>query len=239
MFRILIDHVSHTHTYLLACDRRRDAVLIDPVLSELDRYAALIREIGLNLVWALDTHVHADHITAAGALAERYGARSATGEGCEAPGYDLLLQDGQCLAFGDELIEVLATPGHTPGSVSYLWSGRVFTGDALLVGGCGRTDFQGGCAGQLYDSVTARLFTLPDPTEVWPGHDAQGRLCSTIGREREANPRLSGRTRQEFIALMGTLNLSPPRLMDVAVPRNRLVGREALAGARRAEGVRP
>lgn len=224
MLQQLFDEASSTFTYLLVCEHSGEAVLIDPVHEQQARDAALLEGGGWRLRWVLDTHVHADHVTGARALASRFGARCAVGEACEAAGYDQALRDGDRLDFGQEHLAVIATPGHTPGSMSFLWRDQVFTGDALLIGGCGRTDFQQGDAGQLYDAITGRLFTLPDGTRVYPGHDYQGRTVSSIAEERLHNRRLAGRSRDEFIALMGSLDLPPPRLLDVAVPLNRQAG---------------
>ena len=225
MFRQLFDPVSSTYTYLLACDATGEALLIDPVLEQVERDAALIAEAGLRLVAVLDTHVHADHVTAAKALKARFAAMaSAVGGACGAVGYDRALQHGDTVAFGQERIAVLATPGHTPGSMSFLWRDRVFTGDALLIGGCGRTDFQNGDAAQLYRGITTHLFSLPGETLVYPGHDYRGRTVSSIAEERATNPRLAGKTEAEFVALMAALELPKPRLLDVAVPANKQGG---------------
>lgn len=224
-FHQRFDPASSTFTYLLACERTREAVLIDPVLEQHQRDLALVAELGVTVKWLLDTHVHADHVTGASALkADLPGApRTAVGLACEAEGYEWALTHGERLTFGDEHIDVIATPGHTPGSMSFLWRDRVFTGDALLIGGCGRTDFQNGDAGQLYDAVTQRLFTLPPETLVYPGHDYKGRRVSCIGEERDTNPRLT-KSRDEFVALMGALGLPRPKLIDIAVPANKQAG---------------
>lgn len=228
MFRQLFDPVSSTYTYVLSCERTREAVLIDPVLEQRERDVALLAEAGLRPRWLLDTHVHADHVTAVSALKavlpDAAVITTAVGLACDAEGYERALSHGDRLDFGDEHLDVIATPGHTPGSMSFLWRDRLFTGDALLIGGCGRTDFQGGDAGQLYDAVTQRLFKLPGETLVYPGHDYKGRHVSCIAEERESNPRLAGKTREEFVALMGTLNLPRPRLIDIAVPANKQAG---------------
>ncbi|MGM9487579.1 MBL fold metallo-hydrolase [Ideonella sp. YS5] len=228
MFRQLFDPVSSTYTYLLACDRSREAVLIDPVMEQRERDLALLGELRLAPRWLLDTHVHADHVTSVSKLKQALppGAQPTIGVGlaCEADGYEYPLIDGERLVFGDEHLEVIATPGHTPGSMSFLWRDRIFTGDALLIGGCGRTDFQGGDPGQLYDAITQRLFTLPGETLVYPGHDYRGRRVSCIAEERETNPRLAGKTREEFVVLMGALNLPRPKLIDIAVPANKQAG---------------
>jgi glyoxylase-like metal-dependent hydrolase (beta-lactamase superfamily II) len=223
LLRQLYDHETSTYTYLLADPATGAAALIDPVREQLARDLQLVEELGLTLTHVLETHVHADHVTAAGALRERTGATtcaSATG----APCVDVGLRHGDVIRVGGLAITALATPGHTDDSMSFLVPGAVFTGDALLIRGCGRADFQNGDAGQLHDSITRTLFALPDDTLVYPGHDYRGRTVSTIGEERRLNPRLAGKTRDEFIALMDQLGLPPPRHIDVAVPANRACG---------------
>ncbi|MEC4747639.1 rhodanese-like domain-containing protein [Methylomicrobium sp. Wu6] len=225
IFKQLFDTETWTYTYFIADPVTKEAVLIDPVKSHLDEYIALLDQHGLKLKYTLETHVHADHITASGLLRQKLGAKTGVGQLCGAVGADLQLQDGDVLEFaGDEIIKVIATPGHTKGSVSFLWRDRLFTGDSLFIGGCGRTDFQGGDAGALYDCITQRLFTLPDDTLVYPGHDYQGRWVSNIMQERTTNPRLAGKSRGEFIEIMNNLNLPKPRLIDEAVPANRYCG---------------
>jgi sulfur dioxygenase len=228
MFQQLFDPASSTYSYLLADDASREAVWIDPVLPQAARDLALIGDLGLRLVAVLDTHVHADHITGAAALKAATGAPTAVGLDCQAAGYDRGLCDADTVVFGTHRLDVIATPGHTPGSMSFLWqdggAARVFTGDALLIGGCGRTDFQGGDAGQLWDSITGRLFALPDETLVFPGHDYHGRTHSRIGDERRGNPRLVGQTRESFIELMARLHLPPPARIAEAVPANKRAG---------------
>lgn len=225
VFRQLFDEDSCTLTYLLADPLTGDAVLIDTVREHTGRYAALLREMNLQLVWLLETHVHADHVTGAAGLKELTGARTVTGERAGAPCADVLAADGTTVVFGNEVIRVIPTPGHTVGCVTYHWRDRLFTGDALLIGGCGRTDFQGGDAGTLYDSITGRLFALRDEMLVYPGHNYEGRRVSCIGQERIGNPRLAGKSREAFIALMNELKLPSPRRMDEAVPANLRCGR--------------
>jgi glyoxylase-like metal-dependent hydrolase (beta-lactamase superfamily II) len=220
----LFDPASSTFTYLLADPVSRQAIIIDPVAEQLERDHALLLREGLELAYVLETHTHADHITSAGRLSELTGALSATPGGCGIVAAQRQLADGDTLRFGAEVLTALHTPGHTAGSMSYLWRDCVFTGDALLIGGCGRTDFQSGDAGALYDSITKRLFALPDATRVYPAHDYNGRTVSTIGHERAHNARISGRTREEFIALMASLNLPMPRMIERAVPANRQLG---------------
>jgi sulfur dioxygenase len=225
----LFDADSSTYTYVLVDPGTRDAVMIDPVDTQFDVYSALIGREGLRLRYVLETHTHADHITGSSLLRESTGAQSAAPLACGIVLADLQLEDGGELRFGGETIRALHTPGHTAGSMSYCWRDCVFTGDTLLIGGCGRTDFQSGDAGALYDSIAQKLFTLPDATLVFPAHDYNGRTSSTIGVERTTNPRLAGRSRDEFIRLMSELRLPAPRMIDVAVPANRRLGQDVQA----------
>lgn len=224
MFKQLLDSESSTFTYLIVDEQTKEAALIDPVDCQMDVYVALLENLAVTLKYALETHVHADHVTASGKLRQRFGIQTAVSQQCGATSADLQLQDGDALMLGTQVIRVLATPGHTAGSVSYLWQDKVFTGDALLINGCGRTDFQGGDAGALYDSITQRLFTLPDETLVYPAHDYQGKRVSCIAQEKAINPRLSGKTREAFIEMMQQLNLPKPKMIEIAVPANRKCG---------------
>jgi glyoxylase-like metal-dependent hydrolase (beta-lactamase superfamily II) len=226
IFRQLFDPASYTYTYLLACSRTREGVIVDPVREQADRDLALLRELGVRLVWILETHVHADHVTGARRLRELTGARTAVSRHCGATGFDRVLEDGDAMVFGDEVVRTIATPGHTPGSSCYLWHDRLLTGDTLLIGGCGRTDFQSGDPVQLYKSITERLFCLPEDTLVYPGHDYKGRRVSTIAEEKATNPRLAGKTQAEFIEIMRNLDLPKPARITEAVPAN-LRGGEA------------
>ena len=222
----LFEPASSTFTYVLVAPDTRDAVIIDAVDTAFDAYSALITRERLRLRYVLETHTHADHVTAAGQLREHTGAQTATPLACGIVVADLQLEDGEELFFGGESLRALHTPGHTAGSMSFLWRNCVFTGDSLLIGGCGRTDFQSGDAGALYDSITGKLFALPDATVVYPAHDYNGRLSSTIGEERRSNARLAGRTRDAFVQLMTDLHLPRPKMIDVAVPANRRLGRD-------------
>jgi sulfur dioxygenase len=216
----LFDPASCTYTYILFDETTRDALIIDPTDEQIERDLAQLRTFGLKLGWTVETHAHADHITSAGRLAEHTGARTAAPDGCGITTAAVQLADGDTLRFGGEEIRALHTPGHTAGSMCYVWRNHLFTGDTLLVNGCGRTDFQSGSAEALYRSVTNVLFALPDDTTVWPGHDYQGRTHSTIGAEKAGNARLAGKTMAEFVAIMAALHLPPPRRIDEAVPAN-------------------
>jgi glyoxylase-like metal-dependent hydrolase (beta-lactamase superfamily II) len=224
MLKQMFDVESSTYTYLVVDENSHEAVLIDPVASHIEDYIAVINQHNLRLKFALETHVHADHITASGMLRERLAIKTGVGELCGAAAADMQLKEGDVLTIGNQKILVIATPGHTAGSVSFLWNDRIFTGDALLINGCGRTDFQGGSAASLFDSITNKIFSLPDETLIYPGHDYNGRRVSSVAQERTINPRLAGKTRDEFIAIMNNLNLPKPRLIDLAVPANRMCG---------------
>jgi len=220
----LFDTASSTYTYVLFDPVSLDAVIIDPVDTQITRDLAVLREKGLRLVWALETHAHADHITSAGQLAELAGAKTTAPAESGISTASVLLKDGDTLDFGGETIRALLTPGHTAGSMCFVWRDHVFTGDTLLINGCGRTDFQSGSAAELYHSLTEVLFKLPDATKVWPGHDYQGKSCSSIGREKTSNARVAGKTQAEFIAIMEALHLPPPKRMNEAVPANLHLG---------------
>ena len=221
----LFDAESSTYTYILRAPGSLDAVIIDPVDRHCERDLQQLERLGLHLAYVLETHAHADHITSAGSLCQLTGARAAVPSGCGIAPAQVQLHHGDVVRFGaGEEIRVLHTPGHTAGSMSFVWRNNVFTGDTLLIDGCGRTDFQGGSAGALYDSVTRHLFALPDDTLVWPAHDYKGRSVSTIGWEKKHNSRLAGRGREDFIELMNRLDLPKPKLIDIAVPANRNLG---------------
>ncbi len=224
MFKQLFDETSSTLTYLIADDETKEAIIIDPVNSHIEDYIALVKQLGLTLKYALETHVHADHITASGQLRQVFNLQTGVSEQCGAINADMQLNNGDEIHFAKQTINVVATPGHTIGSLSFLWKDRLFTGDALLINGCGRTDFQGGDAGVLYDSITEKIFTLPDETLIYPGHDYQGRRVSSVMQEKLINPRISNTTRGAFITLMASLDLPKPKLIDIAVPANRKCG---------------
>jgi len=223
IFRQLFDPETSTYTYLLADESSRQAVLIDSVLGQLDRDVTLLRELELVLCYALETHVHADHVTASGRLRELLGCKVGVSDVSGVANSDLRLQDGEIIRFGEEELEVVSTPGHTSGCLTYVCreAGLAFTGDALLVRGCGRTDFQQGDAALLFASVRERLFTLPDDTRIYPGHDYHGRMMSTVREEKRFNQRIGlDKSVDEFVSIMNGLNLAYPKQMDVAVPAN-------------------
>ena len=220
----LFDAESSTYTYLLLDTSTRHGLLIDPVDRQAERDLSLIKRLSVKLVYVVETHAHADHVTSAGRIREITGAKAATLAGCGIGPADIQLQDGMTLTWGDQSLTVLHTPGHTGGSMCYVWGHRVFTGDTLLINGCGRTDFQSGSADELFSSITNKLFMLPDETIVYPGHDYRGFTASTIGLERANNPRIAGKTRAEFVDIMQNLALPKPKLLDVAVPANQNLG---------------
>lgn len=226
LFRQLFDRESATYTYLLADEETREAILIDPVRDQLERDTRLLEELDLKLVLTLETHVHADHVTASGVLRQRLGSKSVLGKAAGAGCADVLVGDGDEVHFGRHALRVLETPGHTDGCLSFYEpdGGRVFTGDTLLIRGCGRTDFQQGDSHKLYDSVTRKLFALPEETAVYPGHDYQGRTVSTIGEEQRFNPRLANKSEAEFVRIMSELNLAAPKKIAEAVPANLACG---------------
>ena len=232
IFRQLFDADSSTYTYLVGDEASGEAALVDTVREKIERDTKLVRELGLRLVAVLDTHVHADHVTAAGELRSRTGARTYQALVGGAPCADVGLRDGDEITVGSLRVRAIATPGHTSSCMSFALADRVMTGDALLVRGCGRTDFQEGDASALWDSVTKKLFALDDATFVYPGHDYAGHTVSTIGEEKRYNPRLGGSaTRESFLAIMAALKLPPPRLIATALPANLACG-EVPAGVR-------
>ena len=236
------DPVSSTYSYLLIDPASRDAVLIDPVLEQHTRDAALIRELGAHLLYTLETHCHADHVTGAWRMKQAFGSRIGIAAAYQARNVDLPLEHGMVVRFGESALEVRATPGHTVGCLSFLSVDHrfVFTGDALLVRAVGRTDFQQGNAAQLFESVRTQLFTLPGTCVVYPAHDYEGRTSSTIGEERLFNPRLGGEARREdFVGYMENLGLPHPKLLAVAVPANMSCGRDAEASEPPAPGWGP
>jgi glyoxylase-like metal-dependent hydrolase (beta-lactamase superfamily II)/rhodanese-related sulfurtransferase len=224
IFRQLFDSVSGTYSYLLASRAGGEALILDPVLEKVDRYCQLLRELDLRLVKAVDTHLHADHVTGLGELRDRTHCVTIMGEQTKADVVAMRVSDGDKVMIEGLSLDVMYTPGHTDDSYSYLMGDRVFTGDTLLIRGTGRTDFQNGSARAQYDSIFGRLLKLPDETMVFPAHDYKGDTVSTIGEEKRYNPRLQVRSVDEYVELMNSLKLPNPRMMDVAVPANMQVG---------------
>jgi len=227
IFRQLFDQTSSTYTYLLADSQSREAILIDPVFEQARRDSALVTELGLRLVYTLDTHVHADHVTAASLLRKRLGSKIAVAENSGAAGADLRIKPGDKVAFGGRFVTARATPGHTSGCMTYVLDDEsmAFTGDALLIRGCGRTDFQQGSSQNLYRSVHDQIFTLPDACLLYPAHDYKGRTVTSVAEEKRLNPRLGGAlSENDFSEQMESLNLPHPKQIDVAVPANMKCG---------------
>src|SRR6201996_1299636 len=218
IFRQLFDSVSSPYSYVLASRRGGEALIIDPVLEKVDRYLKLMHELDLKLVKAVDTHLHADHITGLGALRDRTHCITVMGEQSGVDVVSMRLSDGDRLTIEGLSLDVSYTPGHTDDSYSFIMPDRVFTGDTLLIRGTGRTDFQNGDARAQYESIFHRLLRLPDETLVFPAHDYKGDTVSTIGEEKRYNPRLQVQSVDEYVALMNNLNLSNPKMMDVVVP---------------------
>ncbi len=224
LFRQLFDSESSTYTYLLAEARGKEAVIIDPVKSKVPQYIKLIQELNLTLVAAIDTHLHADHITGMGDLAQQLGCQIMMSEHSAASGVTHFLKDGEKVLFGSLKLEVIYTPGHTDDSCCYLVNDKLFTGDTLFIRGTGRTDFQNGSSARQYESIMNKLFQLPEETLVYPGHDYKGMTVSTLFEEKHFNPRLQVSDQAGYIEIMDNLNLPNPKMMAVAVPANQQCG---------------
>ena len=239
IFRQLFDSVSSTYSYLLASRRGGEALIIDPVLEKVDRYLQLVNELDLKLVKAVDTHIHADHITGLGALRDRTHCITVMGEQAKVDVVSMRVTEGDKLTIEGLALDVLYTPGHTDDSYSFLMRDRVFTGDTLLIRGTGRTDFQNGSARAQYESLFGKLLKLPEDTLVFPAHDYKGDTVSTIGEEKRCNPRLQVKSVDEYVDLMGKLKLANPKMMDVAVPANMRQGLAQDEIARKGWAVTP
>ncbi|MEW8284520.1 MAG: MBL fold metallo-hydrolase [Candidatus Thiodiazotropha endolucinida] len=229
VFRQLYDHESSTYTYLLAERMGGEALLIDPVKSNVDQYIQLVNELDLQLVMAVDTHIHADHVTGLGALRQSTDCASAMGEMTKADCVSLHFKEGEKLSVDNLHLDILYTPGHTDDSYSFVLPDRVFTGDTLLIRGTGRTDFQNGDPAAQYDSLFNKLLKLPEQTLVYPAHDYHGMTVSTVWEEKRYIPRLKVSDKQAYVELMNSLKLDNPRMMDIAVPANRKCGLKTAA----------
>lgn len=225
IFRQLFEPETSTYTYIIGDEKTKEAAIIDSVIETTDRDLQVLRELGLNLKYILETHIHADHITGAHKLRKETGALTSVSASAAVECADISLKDGDVLKLGDTEIKVIATPGHTDTCMSFVTEDKVFTGDALLIRGSGRTDFQAGDPAQLFDSIREKVFTLPEDTFVYPGHDYKGRTVSTIWEEKKYNPRLNMEmTKEQFVDIMNNLNLPDPKKIDVAVPGNLTCG---------------
>jgi sulfur dioxygenase len=239
IFRQLFDSVSGTYTYLLASRRGGEALIIDPVIEKVDRYLQLVDELDLRLVKAVDTHIHADHVTGLGALRDRTHCITVMGEMANVDVVSMRVAEGDKLKVDGVSLDVLYTPGHTDDSYSFLMGDRIFTGDTLLIRGTGRTDFQNGDPRAQYDSIFNKILKLPEETLVYPAHDYKGETVSTIGEEKRFNPRLQVKSIDEYVEVMNNLKLPNPKLMDVAVPANRHQGLQQAEVAKRGWAVMP
>ena len=225
IFRQLFEPLSSTYTYLLGCEETGQAVLVDPVIVSMERDLAEVRKLGLKLAYTLDTHIHADHITAALEMKKKVGSKIASPAIDRLSCTDAAIEEGKLFKVGEITLQPLHTPGHTDGHFSYVLGEKIFTGDALLIEGCGRTDFQNGDADALDKSVREKLFTLPDDYLVYPAHDYKNSRVSSIAQEKKRNPRLGeDKTLEQFKVIMANLNLPYPKFIDYAVPGNKQCG---------------
>ncbi|TVQ64957.1 MAG: MBL fold metallo-hydrolase [Spirulina sp. DLM2.Bin59] len=228
IFRQLFDPETSTYTYLIADPETKEAIFVDPVLEQVERDLKILEELGLTLRYSMETHIHADHVTGTGKLREKTGCSGVAPKESGVVCADINCSHGDRFTVGAITVEAIATPGHTHCDITYLVNGtHLLTGDSLFIRGCGRTDFQSGSAAALYESITEKLFTLPDHVWVYPGHDYRGHTVSTIGEEKQYNPRLAGQDKAAFVELMGSLNLPNPKKIMEAVPANQHCGQDA------------
>jgi len=224
IFKQVFDTKSSTYTYLIASAKGREAIMIDPVLDNIEEYISLLNEFDLKLVKVIDTHIHADHITGASALRDQTKCVTIMGDQTPADAVEIKVKDEEIIKLDQLEIKALHTPGHTSDSFSFLMNDRLFSGDTLLINGTGRTDFQNGSAKDAYNSIFNKLLKLPEETLLYPGHDYNGKKVSSIGNEKKFNPRLQVNDEKEYIEIMNNLNLPEPKLMDINVPRNIKLG---------------
>jgi sulfur dioxygenase len=234
LFRQFFDVASSTYTYFIASGEGGEAVIIDPVKEHAAAYGMLLRQLNTRLVHAIDTHTHADHITALGDLRDTHGCTTVMGELSKADCVSRYVKDGEMLRIGDMTLQAIYTPGHTDESFSFVLEPQnpkaVFTGDVLLIRGTGRTDFQGGDPHRSWHSIVDKLFRLPDSTLVYPAHDYRGWTASSIGEEKRHNPRVAGKSEAQYVEIMNGLHLPPPKMMDIAIPANLACGRTTPGG---------
>ena len=224
IFKQIFDTESSTYTYLIASSKGREAVIIDPVIENVDNYIKILGELDLKLVKVIDTHIHADHVTGATKLKKATNCTTLMGEHTPADAVEIKVKDGEIIEIDNLKIKSLYTPGHTSDSYSFLLDNYLFSGDTLLINGTGRTDFQNGSSKDAYNSLFNNLLKLPDETLVYPGHDYNGKFSSTIGNEKKFNPRLQVKSVNEYVDIMSKLNLSKPKLIDINVSRNIKLG---------------
>ena len=224
IFRQVFDNKSSTYTYLIASAKGREAIIIDPVLENVNNYTKLLYELDLKLVKVIDTHIHADHITGASDLKAKTRCATVMGENTPADTVDVKLKDEETIKIDQLEIKAMYTPGHTSDSYSFLMDNYLFSGDTLLINGTGRTDFQNGNSKDAYNSIFNRLLKLPEDTILYPGHDYNGKKSSTIGNEKKFNPRLQVKDADEYVKLMSRLNLAKPKLIDINVSKNIKLG---------------
>lgn len=221
LFHQLFESESSTYTYLLACEATKEAVIIDPVLETVERDIKLINELGLKLKYTIETHVHADHITGAHQLKLRTGCQTMVSKHAGIPCVDIALSEGDIISFGNEKLQVLETTGHTNSCLSFITNGMVFTGDLLFIRGTGRTDFQQGDSKKMFLNIREKIFSLPDDTKIYPGHDYKGMMYSTVSEEKQFNPRVNlSKSENDFIDIMNNLKLADPKKLAIAVPAN-------------------
>jgi glyoxylase-like metal-dependent hydrolase (beta-lactamase superfamily II) len=224
IFKQIFDTESSTYTYLIASSKGREAVIIDPVIENVDNYIKILGELDLKLVKVIDTHIHADHVTGATKLKKATNCTTLMGEHTPADAVEIKVKDGEIIEIDNLKIKSLYTPGHTSDSYSFLLDSYLFSGDTLLINGTGRTDFQNGSSKDAYNSLFNNLLKLPEETLVYPGHDYNGKFSSTIGNEKKFNPRLQVKSEDEYVDIMSKLNLSKPKLIDINVSRNIKLG---------------
>ena len=224
IFKQVFDQKSSTYTYLIASAKGREAVIIDPVIENVEKYISLLQELDLKLVKVIDTHIHADHITGASKLKKATNCSTIMGEHTPADAVEIKVKDGEKVKIDQIEIKAIYTPGHTSDSYSFLMDKYLFSGDTLLINGTGRTDFQNGSSEDAYNSLFNKLLKLPDDTLLYPGHDYNGRIVSTIGNEKKLNPRLQVNSADEYAEIMSKLNLSKPELMDSNIQSNIRLG---------------